>query len=213
MITLPDITSIFLFSLSSIILIITPGPAFLYIFTKTTEKGYKAGILSVLGIEVGTLLHIVTVAFSFSTVLLSSSIAFTIITYGGALYLIFLGVKTFYSTYNSNSKNTLIIKSATSNDFWSGVIVSALNPKSILFFVVFLPQFVNISKRNEASQILFLGLLFIVIAVTWGFLFVFLSSKLGNYLKTKFTNLEVLNYIVGIIYIGIGLFSLFFFTK
>ncbi|WP_440121285.1 LysE family translocator [Tenacibaculum sp. Ill] len=213
MITLPDITSIFLFSLSSIILVITPGPAFLYIFTKTTEKGYKAGILSVLGIEVGTLLHIVTVAFSFSTVLLSSSIAFTIITYGGALYLIFLGVKTFYSTYNSNSKNTLIIKSAISNDFWSGVIVSALNPKSILFFVVFLPQFVNISKRNEASQILFLGLLFIVIAVTWGFIFVFLSNKLGNYLKTKFTNFKILNYIVGIIYIGIGLFSLFFFTK
>ncbi|MFT7900334.1 LysE family translocator [Tenacibaculum ascidiaceicola] len=212
MITLPDYTNILLFSLSSIILVVTPGPAFLYIFTKTTEKGYKAGILSVLGIETGTLLHIITVAFGFSTTLVNSSITFTIITYGGAIYLIFLGIKTFYSTY-SNSKNTLIIKSATSNDFWSGVMVSALNPKSILFFVVFLPQFVNITKRNEASQILFLGLLFIIIAVAWGCIFVSLSSKLGNYLKTKLTNHKAFTYIVGIIYIGIGFFSLLFFTK
>ncbi len=212
MITLPDFANILMFIISSIILVITPGPAFLYILTRTTEDGYKSGILSVLGIESGTLLHVIIVTFGLSAILVKSDIAFTIIKYGGCFYLIILGIKTIYIASKSLSKDKLT-KKKVSNAFWSGVAISILNPKSILFFVVFLPQFISISKKGEASQMLFLGLLFISIALIWGFIFVYLSNKLGKYLKRRFTNLRIQGYVVGIVYIGIGLFSLSFFTK
>ncbi|WP_062057324.1 LysE family translocator [Aquimarina longa] len=212
MITLPDFETILMFIVSSVLLVITPGPAFLYIFTRTTEDGYKAGILSVLGIETGTLLHVITVTFGLSSILIKSDLAFTIIKYGGIFYLIILGVKTIY-TANKNLHKDRLIKKIDSSAFWSGVTISALNPKSILFFVVFLPQFINASKAGEASQMLFLGLLFIIIALIWGLVFVFLSNKLGEYLKSHFTNLRIQSYIVGIVYIGIGFFSLSLFTK
>jgi threonine/homoserine/homoserine lactone efflux protein len=201
-----------MFIISSIILVITPGPAFIYILTRTTEDGYKAGILSVLGIEFGTLLHVIIVTFGLSAVLVKSDLAFTIIKYGGCIYLIILGIKTIYTTSKNLSKDRLTKKKAA-NAFLSGVAISILNPKSILFFVVFLPQFISVSKKGEASQMLFLGLLFITIALIWGVIFVYLSNKLGKYLKKRFTNLRVQKYIAGIIYIGIGLFSLSFFTK
>ena len=212
MMTLPDFANIILFSISSILLVVTPGPAFLYILTRTTEDGYKAGVLSILGIETGSLLHIITVAFGLSAILINSDIAFTIIKYGGVFYLIILGIKSIYTANKDLSKDKLTKKN-TSSAFWGGVIMSALNPKSILFFIVFLPQFVSVSKAGEISQILFLGLIFIAIALTWGFILVFLSNKLGIYLNIRLINLRVQNYVVGIIYIGIGLFSLSFFTK
>lgn len=212
MMTLPDYTNIIMFSISSIVLVITPGPAFLYILARTTEDGYKAGVLSMLGIETGSLLHIITVAFGLSAILIKSDVAFTIIKYGGVIYLIILGIKTIYTANKGLSKDKLTKKNI-SGAFWGGVIMSTLNPKSILFFIVFLPQFVTVSKAGEISQILFLGLLFIAIAMIWGFILVLLSNKLGAYLKSRLTKLRTQNYIVGIIYIGIGLLSLSFFTK
>lgn len=210
--TIPDLTNVLLFIIASIFLIITPGPAIVYIIARTVEKGYKAGILSVLGIEAGTFIHVVSITIGFSEILIHSRFGFTILKYGGVFYLIILGMNKILKT-KGISKKKKKTKEPSKNVFFGGLIISFFNPKSILFFIVFLPQFITISKKGEASQILFLGLIFILIAILWGIFVVSIYTKFIKYFKRDFFKPNTQSYVIGAIYIGIGLFSLMFFTK
>ena len=152
---MPDWSTLTLFVTAALILVFIPGPNSLYIVARSIQQGRKAGIISSLGVQVGTLFHVAAAAFGLSALLLSSALAFNLVKYAGAAYLIYLGVKTLLTKENIETAQNEIPKASLSRVFSQGVIVNLLNPKAALFFFAFLPQFVDASRGRVATQIIF----------------------------------------------------------
>jgi threonine/homoserine/homoserine lactone efflux protein len=160
---MPGTASLALFLLAALALNISPGPDMLYVISRSLEQGRRAGIVSALGIGAGTLVHTFVAAIGLSAILLSLPIAFDFIKYAGAVYLIYLGVRMLLA--RSNSKASADSSALTSSHrlrsvFRQGVTTNVLNPKVALFFLAFLPQFIDRSKGAFAPQMIFLGLMF-----------------------------------------------------
>ena len=160
---MPGIAPIAVFIVAALALNISPGPDMLYVISRSLEQGRKAGIISALGIGAGTLVHTFVTAIGLSAVLLSLPIAFEFVRYAGAAYLVYLGLRMLLernsgkaTTEYSSSKSVRSLRSI----FQQGVTTNVLNPKVALFFLAFLPQFVDQSKGTVAFQIILLGLLF-----------------------------------------------------
>ncbi len=160
---MPGIAPIAVFIVAALALNISPGPDMLYVISRSLEQGRKAGIISALGIGAGTLMHTFVTAIGLSAILLSVPIAFEFVRYAGAAYLVYLGLRMLLernsgkaTTEYSSSKSVRSLRSI----FQQGVTTNVLNPKVALFFLAFLPQFVDQSKGTVAFQIILLGLLF-----------------------------------------------------
>jgi threonine/homoserine/homoserine lactone efflux protein len=160
---LPGSAPIAVFIVAALALNISPGPDMLYVISRSLEQGRKAGIVSALGIGAGTLVHTFVTAIGLSAILLSVPIAFEFIRYAGAAYLVYLGLRMLLernsgkaTTEYSSPKSARSLRSI----FQQGVATNVLNPKVALFFLAFLPQFVDQSKGSVALQIILLGLLF-----------------------------------------------------
>jgi len=160
---IPGSAPIAVFIVAALALNISPGPDMLYVISRSLEQGRKAGIISALGIGAGTLMHTFVTAIGLSAILLSVPIAFEFVRYAGAAYLVYLGLRMLLernsgkaTTEYSSSKSTRSLRSI----FQQGVTTNVLNPKVALFFLAFLPQFVDQSKGSVALQIILLGLLF-----------------------------------------------------
>ena len=153
---MPELSAFTIFVVATSVLLLIPGPAVLYIVTRSIDQGRVAGIVSTLGIAVGTLFHVAAAAFGISALLISSALLFNFAKYLGAAYLIYLGVRKLWvkqelqSIQKAERKKLLQI-------FYQGVIANVLNPKTALFFFAFLPQFVDPAKGAVSAQILFLG--------------------------------------------------------
>ncbi len=208
MIVIPELESILLFLTAATILVIIPGPAVLYIMSKSIEHGRKAGIVSVLGISIGGLVHVIAAAIGISAIILASTLAFSILKYLGALYLIYLGIKKILKKTPTPEQQEIGTKQRLSKIFYEGVLVNALNPKTAIFFLAFLPQFISPANGGVTSQIIFLGLLFIVVALLGDLLYVILSSKIASWIKSSKASGRVQRYIIGAIYIVLGLLTL-----
>ena len=204
---LPDLENVLLFLAVATILIISPGPAVLYIVAKSIEQGYKAGIISVLGIGVGGLVHVIAAGFGISAILVTSATAFLALKYLGALYLIYLGVKKVLEKPATDQQPTHI-KKRHSRIFYEGALVNIFNPKTAIFFFAFLPQFISLEKGGVTSQVVILGLLFILIAIFSDSLYVLLSGKIAFWIRTNRTYIKVHKYVIGLIYITLGLITL-----
>jgi threonine/homoserine/homoserine lactone efflux protein len=160
---IPGTASLAVFLLAALALNISPSPDMLYVISRSLEQGRRAGIVSALGIGAGTLVHTFVAAIGLSAILLSLPLAFDFIKYAGAVYLIYLGVRMLLA--KSNSKPSADSSASTSSHslrsvFRQGVTTNVLNPKVALFFLAFLPQFIDRSKGALAPQMIFLGLLF-----------------------------------------------------
>jgi threonine/homoserine/homoserine lactone efflux protein len=159
---MPGSAPIAVFIVAALALNISPGPDMLYVISRSLEQGRRAGIVSALGIGAGTLVHTFVTAIGLSAILLSVPIAFEFVRYAGAAYLVYLGVRMLLdrnrgkATQYSGSKSPRNLRSI----FRQGVTTNVLNPKVALFFLAFLPQFVDQSKGTVALQIILLGLLF-----------------------------------------------------
>jgi threonine/homoserine/homoserine lactone efflux protein len=152
-------SSLLLFLSGAIILLLMPGPAVLYIVSRSVGHGRPAGLVSAMGIATGTLMHVAAATFGLSAVLVSSVFAFQFVKYFGAAYLIYLGIRILRGnepqlTEPSSGQRNL------RNIFAQGFLVNLLNPKTALFFLAFLPQFVDPARGHAELQILQLGLLF-----------------------------------------------------
>lgn len=205
--TLPDGQNILFFFMSSIVLIITPGPAMIYIITRSVEQGMKTGLLSVLGIESGTLIHVIAAAFGVAIVIASSPIAMGLIKYAGGSYLAFLGIQQFGIKKTDSQTDILQNGKSCRGVFLQGVLVNVLNVKAVLFFTAFLPQFINPAKGGINVQILFLGMLFILTAIGIGSLLVLASGQIKSSLTNKKDYLKM-HYISGSIYLILELMIL-----
>jgi len=199
----PEVSHIGLFVSASIALLLTPGPAVLYIVTRSVEQGRAAGLVSVVGICSGTLVHVVAATLGLSALLVSSARAFTTVRYAGAAYLIVLGIQTL-ARRPPPVADIAIERAALRSVFTQGVIVNVLNPHTALFFFAFLPQFVNPSRGHVPAQMLALGLLFVGLSATTDSGWAIAAGTAGDWIRRhpRFTAGQ--RYVTGSALIGLG---------
>ena len=201
---LPDSSALVLFMLAALVLLIVPGPAVLYIVARSIDQGRRAGIVSVLGIGLGSLVHVTAAALGLSALLMSSALAFSLVKYLGAVYLIYLGIR------KLREKPAAMAAAAVQPQplgriFRQGIVVNVLNPKTALFFFAFLPQFTNPAKGSVTLQILLLGLIFTLMGITSDSLYAMAAGTAGNWLKGNAAFLRGQHYFAGSIYLLLGL--------
>jgi threonine/homoserine/homoserine lactone efflux protein len=206
---IPRAVNLELFISAALVLLLVPGPAVFYIFARSVERGRLAGFVSILGIHTATLVHVAAAALGLSAVLASSALAFSAIKYAGAAYLIWLGLKKIFGSVEASAVNVTVQGSGHWRLFRDGFFVNLLNPKTALFFLAFLPQFVEVDRGHVAIQIAFLGLLFTFLGITTDGCYAFAAGTVGNRLKRSPAYLEVERYVSGVLFIGLGLTAAF----
>ena len=203
MIVLPDAASLGLFVVAALVLLLTPGPAVLYIVTRSIDGGRQAGIVSMLGVHVGTLVHVAAAAVGLSAVLVASATAFTVVKWLGAAYLVYLGVRRILDrTPPATVESTR--PRALRRAFVDGVVVNTLNPKTALFFLAFLPQFVNLGRGRPDAQILALGLTFVLLGMITDGAYALSAGTAARWLRGRPRFLASERWISGGVYIGLG---------
>jgi len=191
------------FILAALILLLTPGPAVLYIIARSMDQGRLAGFVSVLSIESGNSVHVLAATLGLSAILMSSALAFSIVKYLGAAYLIYLGIRRLLARDQSH-EITRFQRQSLRHIYSQGVLVATLNPKTALFFLAFLPQFVDPSAGSVSFQFLTLGGLFVTMAIVTDSMYALLASTAGGWLKRNQSFLRADRYLVGSVYIGLG---------
>lgn len=178
-----DTSSFALFIVTSIAVIFMPGPAMLFVISNGLTRGPKASISAAFGTTTGVSFHLFCAAFGLAVILKTSAIAFTVVKFAGAAYLIFLAIKTLLS--KERIINDFSNDEKTGNSiFWQGIFINILNPKLSIFFLAFLPQFINPNLTSVSSQTLILGAIFmamtIVIFIGYGLFASLLRQKVLN---------------------------------
>jgi len=201
-------SQLYLFLIASLALLLTPGPAVLYIVARSINQGRMAGILSVLGVETANFFHASAAALGLSAILLSSALAFDIVKYLGAAYLIYLGIWKIVA-HENEEKTEVGKQDGLSRIYWQGFVVNLFNPKTALFFFAFLPQFVNTSNGNITLQIFLLGLIFVVMGIITDTAYAIISSSIANQLNANQNFVRNQRYFTGLIYIGLGVVTAF----
>jgi RhtB (resistance to homoserine/threonine) family protein len=192
------------FILAGLLLILTPGADTMYILGRSMAQGKRAGIYSVLGIVTGTLIHVTFVAFGLSLIVARSAMIFNLIKYLGAIYLAWLGIKMILTKPDTNPEPG--ITAINSHKLYlSGILTNLLNPKVILFFLVFLPQFVKTSNAHNPVPFLILGIIFIIPGTIWCIILVIFAAKLSNKIKGNSKISLWLNRVTGGVFIALGL--------
>ncbi|GCE45950.1 threonine/homoserine/homoserine lactone efflux protein [Thermosporothrix hazakensis] len=204
---MPDITTLLLFLTSAMTLLLIPGPAMLYIVTRSAAQGRQIGQISALGIALGDIVQVLAATFGLSALLVSSSLAFSLVKYLGAAYLLFLGLSTLIKRGKVEQQSIQPVK--RSRAFLQGLVVEILNPKSALFFLAFLPQFVNPARGSIILQMLFFGSLFVALSFSCDNIYASLAGLLSGKLKESKGFLSSQRYVVGAIYILLGLITAF----
>jgi threonine/homoserine/homoserine lactone efflux protein len=191
------------FLLAALILLLTPGPAVLYIIARSMDQGRVAGFVSVLSIESGNSVHVLAATLGLSAILMSSAMAFMVVKYLGAAYLIYLGIRRLL-TRDQGREIARVQRQRLRRVYSQGVLVAILNPKTALFFLAFLPQFVDASAGSVTLQLLTLGGLFVLMAIVTDSMYSLLASSAGAWLKSRRSFLSTEKYVVGSVYIGLG---------
>jgi threonine/homoserine/homoserine lactone efflux protein len=194
----------FLFVTASLALLISPGPAVLYIVARSIDQGRLSGLVSVASVEVGNFCHVLFATLGLSALLLSSPLAFSLVKYLGAAYLIYLGIEKWLSKRKQGA-NILPAIQSRREIFFQGVVVAVLNPKTALFFLAFLPQFVDASKGSPASQLFLLGVIFVSLALVTDSLYALAAGSARDWLRSSRLFHVGERYFSGLIFIGLGL--------
>ena len=197
---MPDGSTLLLFAGASLALLAIPGPAVIYVVTRSVDQGRTAGLVSVLGIETGTFAYALAAAAGLTGLVAASETGFAVVKYVGAAYLVYLGLRKLLGRETSRRSPS----SGRSRLFLQGLAVQLLNPKIAVFFLAFLPQFADASRGPIAVQILVLGTLFTLLAVLSDGAYVLLAGALGRRLLGGRQSGRLLAKISGGIYVGLG---------
>jgi threonine/homoserine/homoserine lactone efflux protein len=199
-----DPVSLVAFAAAALLLLVTPGPAVLYIVGRSLHEGRTAGLVSVLGIHLGTLVHVAAAVLGLSALLASSALAFRVVTYLGAVYLIGLGLRTLLGRDRPVGP-TRPRRASLGRTFLEGAIVNLLNPKTALFFLAFLPQFVDPSRGSAPAQMLLLGLVFVALGLLSDGGWALLAGTLGGWLGRRRPGVRrAQRYSAGGVYLTLG---------
>jgi len=194
------------FVIAAVILNLTPGADTFYVLTRCVAQGKKAGLVSVAGIMTGCVVHVLFAALGLSVILSTSALAFTLVKCAGAVYLIYLGIKTLTAKSQAfesgedqySAKNLLYI-------YRQGIITNVLNPKVALFFLSFLPQFIDPSQVTGPLPFLLLGATFLVTGTTWFLILAGMAAVMTRTLRENRRTGVILQKLSGMIFIGFGL--------
>lgn len=159
-----DPSNFILFVITSIAVILMPGPAMLFVISNGLTRGARASIAAALGTTAGVSFHLLCAAFGLAIILKTSAVAFAVVKFAGAAYLIYLAVKTMLSKEEILNPTQIRQRSGRAI-FWQGIFINILNPKLSIFFLAFLPQFIDPSRSSASSQTLLLGAIFMVMTV------------------------------------------------
>jgi threonine/homoserine/homoserine lactone efflux protein len=205
---MPDPDRLAVFVAAALALLVIPGPAVLYIVARSIHEGRRAGLASVLGIHVGTLVHIGAATAGLSALIVSSAVAFTAVKIVGALYLVGLGLWTLFSR-RAEPEVALGGERGLRRAFAQGIVVNILNPKTALFFLAFLPQFVDADATHPAVQVALLGLLFAALGIVTDSAWAIAAGTAGGVLRRSNRFARTQRYVTGSVYIGLGVVTAF----
>lgn len=200
---MPNPSQLHLFFAASFVILLIPGPAVLYIAVQSIKQGHMAGVAAVLGVELGTIFHVAAAAFGISALLSSSITMFNFLRLLGAAYLIFLGVCKLLPPKEIKHKK-IDQHGSLKQVFRQGVMIELLNPKTMLFFFAFLPQFVISTEDNVTLQVLTLGFLFVGLAIVVDLLYTMLAGSIGHLLRDNKWFARRQHYAECAVYIGLG---------
>lgn len=205
---LPSLPLLMAFLFASLALAVTPGPAVIYVLTRTLAQGRRAGLASVAGVALGNLGNAVGAAIGLAALFAISSLAFSIVKYAGAAYLVYLGIKALRAPQSQAGQAAQPVFGAAQAGriFREGFVVALLNPKTAIFFAAFLPQFMDPAAPAMAQSLL-LGALFVMIAATTDLMYVFAASALAPALSRMKGASAAGRYVTASAFIGLGIFT------
>jgi threonine/homoserine/homoserine lactone efflux protein len=199
----PDPSHLALFVGAALLLLVVPGPSVLYVVTQSVSHGRRAGIASVAGITTGTLVHIAAATVGLSALLASSAVAFDVVKYLGAAYLVVIGIRRL-AGFEPDDEPHHQTRQSHGPLYRQGIVVNVLNPKTALFFLAFMPQFVNPARGAAWLQILALGLLFAALGFLSDSTWALTTGTLGEGLRRSSRFPAVRRYISGTVFVGLG---------
>jgi len=205
----PGAANLGLFAGAALVLLLIPGPAVLYVVGRSVEHGRRAGLVSIAGIHAATLVHVTAAALGLSAVLASSALAFGVVKYAGAAYLVWLGLKKILGRSEAAAATPAIRDRGHARLFRDGFVVNLLNPKTAIFFLAFLPQFVEPGRGHVTTQVAVLGLLFTALGFVADGCYALAAGTAGSWLKRSRGFLAVERYVGGALFIGLGLSATF----
>lgn len=192
------------FVIASVALVLAPGPDMAYMLGRSVAQGRRAGIVAAFGINAGAYVHLFAAVTGLSAILMTSALAFSVVKAIGAAYLIYLGVQTFVSAKNRENSGQQLRGSSLKAAFWQGFLSDALNPKVAIFYLAFLPQFIDPHASRPFLQILILGLTANMIALPINIVLVFASSALTRAMRQSTYVSGLLKRGLGLTFIGLG---------
>ena len=205
---MPDASTYALFVAAALALLLVPGPAVIYVVARSVERGRLTGLVSVLGVELGTLLHVVFAAAGLSAIVVSSAVAFSVVKWLGAAYLVWLGLRQILGRDGGDQEAPL---SGSGEDrlrvFSQSVLVQVLNPKVALFFLAFLPQFVDPSRSAAWTQVVVLGITLATLGLFTDGLYALLGGTAGEWIRKQRAGAglrRARRYVTGGVYIALG---------
>ncbi|MET8001564.1 LysE family translocator [Nonomuraea glycinis] len=200
---MPDLTTLMLFCAATLALLLVPGPAVLFIVTRSVAQGRSAGLISVLGVHAGSLVHVAAATLGISALLAASATAFTVVKYAGIAYLVWLGARKLLRRGGGDEAVELPVHSRR-RMFWEGFVVNVLNPKTAIFFLAFLPQFTDAAIGPIAPQMLLLGLLWVVLGMASDGTYAMLAATLAGRVRRSATARRRLDIGTGLVYLGLA---------
>jgi threonine/homoserine/homoserine lactone efflux protein len=199
----PSGSTLLLFCSAALVLLVVPGPAVLYIVTRSVDQGRRAGLVSVLGTHVGSLVHVAAAALGLSALVVSSAVAFSAVTYLGAAYLVWLGIR----RWRAGDDAAAAVPGAAlpmRSLFRQGVVVQVLNPKTAVFFLAFLPQFVDVDGGWVTAQVVVLGLVFISLGLISDSAYALAAAAFGGVLRRSARARRAERMVSSGVYVGLG---------
>ncbi|WP_309569732.1 LysE family translocator [Deinococcus sp.] len=201
---MPDLPTMLTFAVAALALLLIPGPSVLYIVARSMQQGRRAGLVSALGVQTGGLVHVLAATVGISALVLSSALLFSVLKFAGAAYLIVLGIRTLLSR-DEVLDVALPPAPPLSRIYWQGATVNALNPKTAIFFLAFLPQFVHPGHGPVWVQTLTLGLEFLALASVTDSTYALLAGSVGRKLRGNRVFARRQKYVTGSVYALLGL--------
>jgi threonine/homoserine/homoserine lactone efflux protein len=207
-----DSTKFFLFLTAALLLAVAPGPGMLYVLARSLAGGKREGVLSAFGTFLGGMVHVFAAALGVSIILAKSAVAFAAVKYVGAAYLCFLGVRMILDARRGKSvqedapitERAVETVRATRNPLWQGVATEVLNPKTALFFLSFIPQFVNRTSGHVFLQFILLGTISVFLNTSADLIVIALAGPLGQRIRSSATFRRRQRTVTGAIMIGLG---------
>jgi threonine/homoserine/homoserine lactone efflux protein len=200
---MPTASTIALFLLAATALAIVPGPAVAYIVTQSIDQGRRAGLVSALGVASGGLVHVAAATVGLSALIASSATAFTVVKLVGAAYLIVVGIRRIL-VGDSEETDPRALRAPLRRIYRQGVIVNVLNPKTALFFLAFLPQFVDSNRGAVWPQVAVLGVIFVSVAVLSDLTYALVSDAIAGRIRRTGTGAKVRRWLTGGVFVALG---------